>query len=62
MTYADNPKHWRDRAEEARAQAEQMTDEAARSGMLQIAKSYDEIARHAEERIALHKKHEGSKP
>jgi len=61
MAYADNPQHWRERAEEARAQAEQMTDEVARSGMLRVAESYDHITRHAEERIALHKKHERSK-
>lgn len=61
MTYADNPQLWRDRAEEARAQAEQMTDAEARSGMLQVARSYEIIARRTEERIALHKEHEGSK-
>jgi len=56
MTYADNPKLWRERAEEARVKAEQMMNEVARSGMLRVAESYEHIARHAEERIARHKK------
>lgn len=61
MVRAENPQHWRDRAKEVRALAAQMTDEEARSGMLQVAKSYEMIARHAEERMAQHMKHEGSK-
>jgi hypothetical protein len=36
--------HWRERAEEARLLAQQMTDAEARSRMLRIANDYDKIA------------------
>ena len=45
------PEHWRDRAAEARAQAEQMSDEAARQAMLSVAESYEKIARRAEVKL-----------
>jgi hypothetical protein len=46
----NNPKHWRERAEEARATAEQLTDPVARRTMLQVAESYDALAERAEKR------------
>jgi hypothetical protein len=48
----DDPKHWRKRAEEARAQAEQMTDRDAKQMMLGIAEDYEKLAKRAEERLA----------
>jgi len=45
-----NPEHWRDRAEEARAVASQMTDPRAKATMLDIAKGYDTMAEHAQAR------------
>jgi hypothetical protein len=42
------PAHWRSRAEEARAMAEQITDEMARRSMLDIAEGYERIAQRAE--------------
>jgi hypothetical protein len=45
-------KHWRERAEEARAMAEQMTDPAAKSAMLTVADSYEKLAERAEARMA----------
>jgi hypothetical protein len=51
-SYVDNPKHWRDRAEEARVQAEQMSTEDTRRMMLQIAVDYDHMAERAVQRIA----------
>jgi hypothetical protein len=42
-------KHWRDRAEEARAAAELMTDPEAKRIMLVIAASYSRVAKLAEE-------------
>lgn len=48
----NNAKHWRDRAEEARLHAEQLTDPEAKRMMLDIAKSYDKLAARAEERRA----------
>jgi hypothetical protein len=37
---ATDPKHWRNRAQEARAMAAQMRDQKAKSMMLHIAESY----------------------
>jgi hypothetical protein len=42
--------YWHARAEEARAIAGQMKDENTRNTMLGIARSYDHLARRAEER------------
>ena len=42
--------HWRKRAEESRALAGRMTDQKSRRVMLEIAKSYDELAARAEAR------------
>ena len=46
----DDPKHWRQRAEEANALAEQMSDATAREMMLGIAKDYDRLAVMTEQR------------
>lgn len=41
--YQPDIKLWRDRAEEARTQAEQMTDPVCRSMMVQIAETYERM-------------------
>jgi hypothetical protein len=46
------PKHWRDRAKEARALAAQMSDRKTRNTMLHIADSYEKLAIRAEKRAA----------
>jgi hypothetical protein len=46
----DNAEHWRARAAEARATADQLDDAVARRTMLRIAASYDKLAQKAEER------------
>ena len=46
----DDAEHWRRRAEEARAHADQMSDEKSREMMLGIAVDYDRLAARAEER------------
>ncbi len=46
----NDPKHWRGRAAEARARAEQMTDRDGRQMMLGIAEDYEKLAKLAEER------------
>jgi bacterioferritin (cytochrome b1) len=46
----DDPKHWRQRAEQARALAEQMSDPASREMMLGIVKDYEQLAEWAEQR------------
>jgi hypothetical protein len=42
--------HWRARARETRALADQMSDEVSRKTMLQIADDYDRLAERAEVR------------
>ncbi len=49
--FADDPAHWRQRADEARAMAEQITDRDARQMMLGIAEDYEKLAKRAEERL-----------
>ena len=45
---ADDPKHWRDRAQEARARAGELNDPVAKRQMLGIARGYDRLAKRAE--------------
>ena len=47
---ANDPKHWRMRAEEARALADKMSDQLSKEMMLGIAEDYDRLAERAEER------------
>jgi hypothetical protein len=46
----NDPEHWRSRAEEARATADQLQDLEAKRVMLGIAEGYDELAARAESR------------
>ena len=50
MSYINDPKHWRYRAEEARAMAESMTDPEAKQSMLDVAADYERLAKRAEDR------------
>ena len=47
---ANDPKHWRMRAKEARALADKMSDQLSKEMMLGIAEDYDRLAERAEER------------
>ena len=49
-SFINDPKHWRDRAEEMRRLAEEIIDEKSKQTMLRIAKDYDKLAQRAEER------------
>ena len=44
----ENPKHWRDRAEEARTIAEKLSDPKSREILFTIAEDYLRLAEHAE--------------
>jgi hypothetical protein len=46
-----SPRQWRDRAEEAHVQADQMRDPVARRMLLAIAENYDQLAEQIEARI-----------
>ena len=46
-----NPHHWRERAAEARAQAEETRTEEARRAMLILAEECDNLAKIAEEYV-----------
>ena len=46
----NDPGYWRESAEEARHIAEQLADAVAKDMMLDIARSYDSLAKIAEER------------
>jgi hypothetical protein len=48
-----DPKHWRDRAEEARLLAEDINDPHSKETMRRIAKEYDRLADRAQERAKL---------
>jgi hypothetical protein len=54
----DDPKHWRQRAQEARALAEQMPDAESKEAMLRIARDYERLAQQAEQRSGLAAKRE----
>ena len=45
MPFRNDPGHWRFRAEEARAVADEMTDEGARAIMLRITLEYYRLAK-----------------
>jgi hypothetical protein len=50
QSFLDDPKHWRDRAEEARTRADQLADSRSKSAMLRIADDYELLANRAEAR------------
>jgi hypothetical protein len=48
----NDPAYWRERAKEARRIASELADPVSRETMLDIARSYDNLAKIAEERPA----------
>jgi hypothetical protein len=50
QTLMNDPKHWRDRAEEARLLAHDMNDPQSKAAMLRIAQEYDRLADRAQQR------------
>jgi hypothetical protein len=53
MQISDDSEHWRRLAEEARIEAEQITNPRAKQMMLNIAETYDAMARRAEKKPRL---------
>ena len=51
MSYLNNPRHWRDRAEETRAKADGWCSEETKQRLLRIAQEYDRLADLAAERV-----------
>jgi hypothetical protein len=47
----NDPNHWRERAEEARTIADEITDKESKRQMLRIAQDYEELAKRAEKRL-----------
>jgi hypothetical protein len=60
-TYLNNAKHWRDRAEETRAKADQCWRDESKQRMLRIAFEYDRLADYAAERLRADQLLEASK-
>jgi hypothetical protein len=48
----DDPKHWLERAEEARSIADQLSDPESRRMMLRIAEDCERLANHARRRTS----------
>jgi len=57
MSILDNAEHWRARAAEARALANLLDAPVAKRNMFDVAESYEEIAKHAEERAIANARH-----
>jgi len=49
-SFINDPKHWRDRAEQMRTLAEAIKDQISREMMLRIAQDYEKLAQRAAER------------
>jgi hypothetical protein len=49
--HLNDPEHWRQRAEESRVLAEQMSDETSQKMMLKIADDYEKLAARAAARL-----------
>jgi hypothetical protein len=52
----NDPKHWRERAEQARALADELPDAEAKRRMLKLVGDYEELARRAEKRLRENQK------
>jgi hypothetical protein len=48
----DDPKHWRERGEQLRTQAEGVSDPDAKERLLKLVDDYEKLASRAEERTA----------
>ena len=53
-SFLNDPRHWRDRADEARTRADQLDDPQSKGAMLRIADDYELLAERAEARASGH--------
>src|SRR5262245_32840267 len=53
-SHLDDPEYWRDRAEQVRALADQVSNQKARDAILRIAAEYELLADRAQERLSGH--------
>lgn len=51
LSLANDPRHWKKRAEELRDEAERMRDGTAKDAVLSLAATYDGLADQASERV-----------
>ena len=51
LSIVDDPTHWRQRAEEAHRVADQLDDPIAKKTMLDVARSYEQLAALAEAKL-----------
>ena len=51
-SFLNDPRHWRERAEEARTRADQIGDPKSKNAMLRIAHDYELLAERAEARAS----------
>ena len=49
-SHLNDPEYWRDRAKEARALVEDLADPVSKQKMLEVAASYEHLAKRAEDR------------
>jgi len=54
LSFLNDPKHWRQRAEEALTIADQMNDLQAKAMLIRISYDYESLAKRAEERELRH--------
>ena len=53
-SFLNDPRHWRERAEEARSRADQIAEPQSKNAMLRIAHDYEVLAKRAEARASGH--------
>ena len=53
-SFLNDPRHWRERAEEARSRADQISEPQSKNAMLRIAHDYEVLAERAEARASGH--------
>src|SRR5262249_29664668 len=53
-SFLNDPRHWRERAEEARSRADQIAEPQSKNAMLRIAHDYEILAERAEARASGH--------